>query len=244
MNESSPDETVDAAQSRPAPQPLTARQRRILGTLMEKARSTPDAYPLSLNGLVTGCNQKSNRHPLMNLTAEQVEDELARMREVGIVAEVHGSGRVPKYRHYGYDYLGVKGDQAAVMIELLLRGEQTIGELRTRASRFAPIADLATLQGMLAELIEHGLVVALTPAGRGQLVTHNLYQPSELDEIRSRAASMASDGGGDARSGDTPASPRTSASQEMRDEVAALREEVADLRILVQQLADRLESFT
>ncbi len=167
-----------------APKPLPYRQRRILGVLMEKARTTPDAYPLSLNGLVSGCNQKSNRHPVMELTAEQIEDELEKMRAAGVVAEVQGGSRVPKYRHFGYDYMRVKGAEAAVMTELLLRGEQTVGELRTRASRFEPIADLQTLQTLLDGLIQRGLVVALTPAGRGQLITHNLYLPEELARLR------------------------------------------------------------
>ena len=82
--------TDSAADSTPQseqlpPKPLPYRQRRILGVLMEKARTTPDAYPLSLNGLVSGCNQKSNRHPVMDLTAEQIEDELEKMRAAGPV---------------------------------------------------------------------------------------------------------------------------------------------------------------
>lgn len=181
--------TDSAADSTPQseqlpPKPLPYRQRRILGVLMEKARTTPDAYPLSLNGLVSGCNQKSNRHPVMDLTSEQIEDELEKMRAAGVVAEIQGGSRVPKYRHFGYDYMQVKGAEAAVMTELLLRGEQTVGELRTRASRFEPIADLHTLQALLDSLIQRGLVVALTPAGRGQLITHNLYLPEELTRLR------------------------------------------------------------
>ena len=170
---------------------------------MEKARTTPDVYPLSLNGLVSGCNQKSNRHPTMELTPEQVEDELEKMRAAGVVAEVQGGSRVAKYRHFGYDYMHVKGAEAAVMTELLLRGEQTVGELRTRASRFEPIADLPTLQGILESLIERGLVVPLTPSGRGQLITHNLYLPEELSRLKQLTGSAAA----------TSASPTRSASK-------------------------------
>lgn len=167
-------------------QPINSRQRRILGVLMEKAKTTPDAYPMSIAGLVTGANQKSNRYPLMNLTPEQVEDELLVLRKLGAAAEVQGSGRVPRYRHYGHAWLGVKGVEAAVMTELLLRGQQTAGDLRARASRFEPIADLAALHSVLQSLISRRLVIALTAPGRGQLLTHNLYQPDELKALRSK----------------------------------------------------------
>ncbi len=139
--------TAPAAPAETPPwRPINPRQRRILGVMMEKAKTTPDAYPLSMSGLVTGANQKSNRFPLMSLTPEQCEDELNELRRIGAAAEIQGAGRVPKYRHYGHTWLGVKGAEAAVMIELLLRGQQTVGDLRTRASRFEPIADLAALQ--------------------------------------------------------------------------------------------------
>lgn len=228
---------------------------------MEKARSTPDAYPLSLNGLVSGCNQKSNRHPTMELTPEQVEDELEKMRAAGVVAEVLGGSRVAKYRHFGYDYMQVKGAEAAVMTELLLRGEQTVGELRTRASRFEPIADLATLQGILDSLIERGLVVPLTPSGRGQLITHNLYLPEELSRLKqltgstaaatASATAQAQPSQDDSSQSHLPSSPPSStaaaqttaplAPAAWAEELEFLREEVSDLRQLVEKLSDRLD---
>jgi uncharacterized protein YceH (UPF0502 family) len=216
-----------------APEPLNSRQRRILGVLIEKARTTPDAYPLSLNALVTGCNQKSNRNPVMDLSLEEVEDELIAMRERGIVAEVHSGGRVPKYRHYGYDYLGIKGVEAAVMTELLLRGEQTAGDIRSRASRFEPIPDLKSLQEVLDRLIQRGLVVSLTGPGRGQLFTHNLYPAGEIERIK---ASLAS-------SGVSSEASRTRTHEPIIDpsELESLREEVAQLRLLVEALSDRVQ---
>ena len=235
------------------PAPLPPKHRRILGVLMEKARTTPDAYPLSLNGLVTGCNQKSNRYPLMNLTSEQVEDEVIAMREAGVIAEVHGGGRVPKYRHYGYDYLGVKGAEAAIMTELLLRGEQTAGDLRGRASRFEPIADLGTLGTLLTNLIDRGLVVALTPAGRGQVFTHNLYLPQELEQLKAEHAggspvanphprsSTNELPAGESHSAVAAAKAAPPASAAAQEEFEALREEVVELRMLVEQLTDRLD---
>ncbi|MBX3423315.1 MAG: DUF480 domain-containing protein [Pirellulaceae bacterium] len=223
----------------PAPKvaPLSAIERRILGVLMEKARTTPDAYPLTANNLLVGCNQKTSRSPVMNLTAEEIEDALDDMRQKQLVTELHSGGRVPKFRHHGYDYMGVKGAEVAVMIELLLRGEQTIGELRTRASRIEPIADLDALQQILGGLIQRGLVVELTPPGRGQLVTHNLYQPQEMQWLlesvsRQQHTTSGADGGAIGRS--------RSVGLESSSQLAS---QVAELRALVSQLQQRIEAL-
>ena len=165
-------------------QPLTAIQRRVAGVLVEKAKTTPDAYPLTLNALTNGCNQKSNRAPHMELSAEDVERTLEELREMGAVAEVQSGGRVPKFRHYLYEWLGVDKVELAVMAELLLRGEQTIGELRGHASRMEPIPDLNALAPDPRLAGAKQLVVTLTPAGRGQVVTHNLYTPERLAELQ------------------------------------------------------------
>lgn len=237
--------STPSAATTPAPQwkPIPARQRRILGVLMEKAKTTPDVYPLSLAALVTGANQKSNRYPLMNLTPEQVEDELAVLRRMGAAAEVQGTGRVPKYRHYGHTWLGVKGAEAAVMIELLLRGHQTAGDLRTRASRFEPIADLSSLQAILNSLMERQLVIALTPPGRGQIFTHNLYLPEELQALRGKIAS-ATDGSDESDDEGSHAPSRSSpASSSTASELAAAREEIAQLRAEVERLRAELDEL-
>lgn len=214
--------------------PINARQRRLLGVMMEKAKTTPDSYPLSMAGLVTGANQKSNRFPLMSLTQEQCEDEMSEMRRIGAAAEIQGAGRVPKYRHYGHTWLGVKGAEAAVVIELLLRGQQTVGDLRTRASRFEPIPDLAALQTILQSLMEKKLVIALTPPGRGQLITHNLYLPEELDHLRAKIAA-----GGDEAEGATSGSGSSRPS--VSTQLAAAQQEIAQLKAEVAQLRGELE---
>ncbi len=224
---------TDTDTQQTTPKPLPAIQRRILGVLMEKARTTPDAYPLSLNGLVTGANQKSNRFPIMQLTSEQIEDAIISMRENGIAAEVHGGGRVPKYRHYGSDYLGVKGPEVGVMVELLLRGQQTAGELRTRASRFEPIPDLGALQNILNNLIQRGLVISLTGPGRGQLFTHNLYEPNELELVKKLAASAP------IAEASSSSSTRTSSAQE----ISELRSEIDDLKQVVETLQQRVSQL-
>jgi uncharacterized protein len=171
--------------------PLAAIDRRVLGVLVEKAKTTPDGYPMSVNSLRSGCNQKNNRYPLMELELEDVEESLARLRAAGAVAEVQGGGRVPRYRHYMYEWMGVDKLELAVMTELLLRGAQTEGELRGRAARMDPIADLEALRPVLASLKEKGLIVSLTPEGRGHIVTHALYEPRELEKLRAEFASTA-----------------------------------------------------
>jgi uncharacterized protein len=168
--------------------PLSSRQRRLLGVLVEKAKTTPDAYPMSVNGLVAGCNQKSNRDPIMTVTDEQVEQTLEELRGLGAVAEVQGSGRVPRYRHYMKDFLGLNGAELAVIAELLLRGEQSLGDLRGRAARMDPIPDVNALKPIVDGLVDRGLMIELTPPGRGQIVSHNLYKERELNELRAKYA--------------------------------------------------------
>ncbi len=174
----------------PAPrwQPLSAVDRRVAGVLVEKAKTTPNAYPMSVAAICTAANQKSNRFPAMQLQAEDVEQSLERLRGLGAVGMIEGYGRVQKYRHYLYDWLGVDKVELAVMAELLLRGPQTEGELRGRAARMERIADLAALRPVLASLKEKGLVLPLTPEGRGHVVTHALYSPRELEALRGEFA--------------------------------------------------------
>lgn len=178
------DATPEAQPDRPRWQPLSALDRRVVGVLVEKAKTTPDGYPMSVNALRAGCNQKNNRAPLMEVEIEDVEESLERLRGLGAVAEVQGGGRVSRFRHYMYDWLGVDKVELAVMTELLLRGAQTEGELRGRAARMEPIADLGALRPVLASLKQKGLVLSLSPEGRGHVVTHALYQPRELEKVR------------------------------------------------------------
>ena len=241
--------------------PLNKIERRIVGVLIEKAKTTPDQYPLSLNALVNGSNQKSNRSPQMNLQESQVEDVLVKLRQESAVGEVQGGGRVPKYRHYMKEWLGVSGAELAVMAELLLRGDQTIGELRGRANRMTnnEIPDVAALRPVLDSLIQKRLVIPLTPPGRGQSVTHALYQEDELANIKAKyggdfsanmsavqAASSAPSPSSSSPEADAPtvtqvarpadasfaSNDDTSLSEEvrlLRDEVARLKKEVEDL---------------
>ncbi len=230
-------------------QPLSSVQRRVIGVLIEKAKTTPDSYPLTLNALTSGCNQKSNRSPQMDLSPEDVEQALEELREMGAVAELQGGGRVSKYRHYMYEWLGVDKVELAVMAELLLRGEQTIGELRGRAARMEPIADLGALRPVLDSLEQKDLLVALTPAGRGQLVTHNLYTSARLDELRAqhnsgRAVERSSPVAVSAPATARPRESESAGSAVSAEEFAQLQQEVAQLRADMEELRDQLEQLT
>jgi uncharacterized protein YceH (UPF0502 family) len=182
------DDTPTTAPSEPQWKPLSAKQRRVLGTLMEKSKTTPDAYPMSYSGLMTGCNQKSNRAPVTNYSLEQVESIVDELRSLGAATIIQGSGRVTKVRHNAYAWLNLQKVEGAIMTELLLRGEQTLGELRTRVSRMEPIADLDELKRWLDGLKQRSLIVELTPIGRGQMISHNLYPEWELDAVRKSVA--------------------------------------------------------
>ena len=122
--------STSAADSAPPWVPLAPRERRVLGVLVEKAKTTPEYYPLSLAAIVTGCNQKSNRDPVTNYDQDDVEETLHNLRKKGAVILVEGSGRVQRWKHTLYDWLKVSKVELAVMAELLLRGPQTEGELR------------------------------------------------------------------------------------------------------------------
>ncbi len=165
--------------------PLNGYQRRVAAAIVEKAKTTPNAYPMSLNAIRVACNQTSNRDPVMELDEDQVQETLDELREKNIVLEVHGAGRVPKYRHMLYEWLGVNKLEMAIMVELLLRGAQTEGELRSRAARMETFPDLNALRVVLEGLKARKLVIPLTPEGRGHMLTHGLYEPREMERIRS-----------------------------------------------------------
>lgn len=229
-------------------QALSGIQRRVAGVLVEKAKTTPDAYPMTLNAICSACNQKSNRSPVMNLEPEDVEEALGQLRSMGAVGLVEGYGRVPKFRHYLYEWLEVDKVELAVMAELLLRGAQTMGELRGRAARMEPIPDLQALRPVVDSLKAKELIVPLTPEGRGHVVTHNLYPPGELSRLREKHGSS------DTRSGPAPKSARpashANATEEAclvkpsvvpEGELAALRGDVDLLRTQVDELSQAVE---
>ncbi|MFN9603031.1 MAG: DUF480 domain-containing protein [Planctomycetota bacterium] len=222
------------AMPEPAWKPLTAKQRRVLGTLMEKSNTTPDVYPMSYSGLMTGCNQKSNRAPITQYSVEQVESIVDELRTMGAATIVQGSGRVTKVRHNGYAWLGIQKVEAAIMTELLLRGEQTVGELRTRASRMEPIPELEELKRLMDGLKQRNLIVELTPPGRGQMVSHNLYPEWELEALRKNVAAGVAATCTDEDDESSAVSPASGGK-------ARGHSEFEELRAALQALSDRVQ---
>ncbi len=217
--------------------PLSRIQRRVVGVLIEKSKTTPDVYPMTVNAIRTGANQKSNRAPKMELENEQIEDTLVDLREMGAVIETISDSRVPKYKHRMYDWLGVDRAEMAVMAELLLRGEQTLGDLRARASRMEKIAGLSELKPIVQSLLEKGLMVELTPPGRGQMVTHNLYRPGELNRLKSQSVQAGADAeGAPEKTSDSAPSPLATRVEELEMRVQQLEETVVQLQ---QQMGSR-----
>ena len=136
---------------------LNADESRVLGVLIEKSTTTPEQYPLSLNAIVNGSNQKNNRDPVRTMTEDQCFDALESLREKGMVVRVDTPGsRVHKYRHNAGDVLHARTGELAILAELLMRGPQTVGELRGRAmlegARGQPPCDLDALAEALSKL--------------------------------------------------------------------------------------------
>jgi uncharacterized protein YceH (UPF0502 family) len=228
---------------------LDARERRVLGVLVEKAKTTPDTYPLSVNAIVTGSNQKSNRDPILNLTDLEVEDALARCQKAGLAIKITG-GRVVRWKHNLYDAWHVDKVELAVLGELLLRGPQTEGELRSRASRMEPIDDLDALRNVLRPLVERKLVAYLTPVERrGAVLTHGFHDPHELERLRSR---VASEPVAEAPPSAAPSVVHTAKDERIsqlesglnaaREEIAALKQTIAGLQEELQALKQSLGS--
>jgi uncharacterized protein YceH (UPF0502 family) len=235
---------------------LGLAERRVLGVLIEKAKTTPDVYPLSINSLVTGCNQKSNRDPLMDLSDLDVEEALVSAQKKGLTVKITG-GRVIRWKHSLYEAWHVNKVELAVLGELLLRGPQTEGELRGRASRMEPIDDLDALRATLRPLAERGLIVYLSPEGRrGTVLTHGVHALEELEVLRARHKAEAVDvptavpsaGLAVERHAPAPAAANSVATLEARlneacAEIAALRSTVSKLEALVAGLMDELRGL-
>lgn len=226
--------------------PLTPRERRVVGVLIEKQKTTPDNYPMSVAAIVTGSNQKSNRDPITNYDADDVEEILESLRRKGAVLLYEGTGRVPRWKHLLYEWLDLKSRpvEMAVIAELLLRGPQTEGELRARAGRMADLPDLDALHRVLEYLIGREMVVYLTPEGqrRGAIVTHNFYPPEELAKVRQVQATRAvleDDAPAPRARMDAPA-PASIELDTLRGEVEALRSRVDDLETELRALKTAL----
>ncbi len=167
--------------------PLSPVEARVLGTLMEKARTVPDSYPLTLNMVVSGANQKTSRDPLMNLSETQAQDALDALKALSLVFESSG-GRAARYEHNFQRVVGVPEQSAVLLGLLMLRGPQTAGELRVNSERWHRFADISSVDAFLDELQSRSedkggpLVVKLprAPGAREQRWTHLLCGPVDL----------------------------------------------------------------
>lgn len=181
---------------------LSKSQRRVLGALIEKGITTPEYYPLTLKAVVTACNQKNNRSPLSEYSEDDAERAINQLRELGLAAVVHTeSGRSERYRHYARKRFPFNESQLAIMTELWLRGRQSMGDLRVRASRLHAIDSLEDLRREVKELQAQGYVQANGPLeARGVEVDHCFYKPEENKTLNvnefSTAASDVSDADG------------------------------------------------
>jgi uncharacterized protein YceH (UPF0502 family) len=211
---------------------LTAIEARVLATLMEKARTVPDSYPLTLNSLLLGCNQKSSREPLMNLSEADIANALDALLSLKLARETSG-GRVARYEHNFQRGVGVPEQSAVLLGLLMLRGPQTAGELRLNAERWYRFADISSVEGFLEELQDRSpekggpLVVKLAraPGAREQRWTHLLC--GEVD-----TSSLVQEG----KQGQGNAATQ----EELLNRIGTLEAEMAQLRATVQNLCKEL----
>jgi uncharacterized protein YceH (UPF0502 family) len=213
---------------------LDPAEGRVLGVLIEKDLTTPDQYPLSLNSLTNGCNQKSNRSPITALSKDEVMEAILRLRVAQLIEFVRLDGsRVEHYGHRALSTLGLSGRPLAVFTELLLRGPQSAGDLRARAARMAPIPTREDLEGALAPLIERGLVVQRpAPPGSRAPQYEQLLCPGTEPAPAAAAGSMP-------MAPDTQASPAASPAR-----VATTPTPEADLTARVEQLEAMVARLT
>ena len=194
---------------------LAPLECRVLGCLLEKQLSTPDVYPLSLNTLVNACNQSSNREPVLAVAEAEVQEAVAALIDRGLAE--HWPGRVLKIAHTAKPTWNLSVQEAALLGELLLRGPQTPGELRTNTRRMYAFPDLAELEACLAVLMDADppLVVRLAraPGAREARVAHLLSGATEIATAPQ----------------ETPPS-RPGRMQDLEAEISSLREELAELR--------------
>ena len=211
---------------------LTALEARVLACLVEKEITTPDQYPLSLNSLTNACNQKTNRHPVLELGEQAVQETLDALSKRHLVMDRSGFGsRVLKYRHRlcngDHNPLQFSPQELAVVCELLLRGPQTPGELRNRAQRLAPFADLG--------VVEHTLE-ALAGRSDGPFVLKLARQPGAREARYAQLFTGVPEEAAAAAQPEGDAEPRAAGGglgervRELEAAVAALREEIAALK--------------
>ena len=233
---------------------LSPLEARVIACLIEKQITTPDQYPLSLNALVNACNQKSNRDPVMDLDEPGVQRIVDALAKKHLVVEKSGFGsRVPKYQHRfcntEFGVLKFDPQELAIVCELLLRGPQTPGELRARASRMAGFADVSEVEGVLAKLVSRDdgpfvVQLAREPGRRESRYAHLFSGPvavaAPVESGRMSGAIHPARAEGDGQ-GTNVAAPEVSFPASLNDQrLAKLEEEVQALRGELEDLKRRL----
>jgi uncharacterized protein YceH (UPF0502 family) len=207
--------------------PLSPVEARVLAVLIEKQRSVPDTYPMSLNALVAGCNQKTSRAPIMSVSDSDVLQALDVLNGLSLIVETSG-GRVMRYAHNTERVLGLPAQSVALLSTLVLRGPQTAGELRLNSERLHRFGDISAVEGFLHELAERaaGALVTELPRMPGTRETRwaQLLTGAPPDVPTSASARIAA------------ASNAPTELNEVVAELAALRAEVAELRSVVAAL--------
>ncbi|MFZ2542027.1 MAG: YceH family protein [Gallionella sp.] len=213
---------------------LSLLETRVLGVLAEKQRTVPDSYPLTLNYLVSGCNQKSSRDPVIEASESEVQAALDNLRVLSLIVETSG-GRASHYGHNIERVLHIPTQSTALLAMLMLRGPQTAGELRINCERLHKFADISSVESFLVELSERaagGLVVELSrqPGSRESRWIHLLSGTPVIDESVSVRISSATPSG-DVTVGEIAA---------LKANVAKLEAEVSELRAMIAKLCAEL----
>jgi uncharacterized protein YceH (UPF0502 family) len=216
---------------------IDAAELRVLGALMEKEATTPDYYPMSLNALINACNQKSNREPVVSFDEETVEAALDGLRNKGLASRISGESRVPKHDQRFVEKFNLGRREAAVMCVLMLRGPQTVGELRGRTERIFTFDDLEGVDATLNRLAEIGFVKKL-PRQTG-------YKEQRWAQLLAGDIEIAeeADASTDRNSPDRNSPDRNSPDRgpSDRERIAALEEQVAELKRAFEQFRRNFE---
>jgi uncharacterized protein YceH (UPF0502 family) len=214
---------------------LNGIELRVLGSLIEKELTTPEYYPLSLNALVNACNQKSNRDPVLNLEEAEVVRALDSLRFKQFALLSGAGGRVAKYRHALVEKFRFSPAELALLCELMVRGPQTVGELRNRAERMHQFSDLSEVESVLEELMERTpAVVTRLPRQPGR------KEPRHCHLFGGEPDLTAVEGAAPSESARVRSSAETEKIAKLEEELSELRQEVSALRLMV---ADFKKSF-
>lgn len=216
---------------------LSPAEARVLGVLIEKQRTVPDSYPLTLNSLLAGCNQKTSRNPVLELSEAQVQDALDSLRRQSLIDESSG-GRALRYSHNADRALRLPSQSVILLAVLMLRGPQTAGELRIASDRMHNFADISSVEGFLDEMAERaaGALVVKLPRLPGAREARWAHLLAGAVEVPAAAASADAAPGGYGPSADVAAGEVAA----LRAQVSRLEGEVAHLKGLVARVYSEL----